>query len=313
MDWFRAITQTHTVIDDTIETPPKHSWFSGLSFLFTNIDIQTTLLELLFAYNKFVIRLSQRIQIMNANYAAARYITCCMQSLSFFCGFVFRYIFFPETKLSREPDESWVNIVSLYRTPKPDTPPTHEHFLDTNDTIDTTDAHYYIEETYRNYDHEDLGDEFGDPTYIRPMELAEMYYSQACIMATRFCKQEPEIDEIVVWSRDTHRDEQIVRVWTSNRLPFPLFQKDVVYSSVVFLHVEYRHLKLGSVGIELILPKQLMVVGNELFSPAFLYRWLKYFSQVPFAFAHVNAVHIGSQMIPYSDIQKSMHTYAYEQ
>jgi len=294
MDWFRGITQTHTVIDDPIETPTKHSWFSRLSFSFANIDIQTTVLELLFAYNKFVIQLKQRIQVMNANYAIARYITCCGHSLSLLCGFVFRFIFFPETKSSREPDESWVNIACLYRTLKPETiPPTHEHFLDTNAPFDMPDKQYYIEETYRNYDHDDLGDEFDEPTYINPMELAEMQYVQGCHAATRLLKQEPEIDDIVVWSRDTHRDEQLVRVWSMTSSLLPTFSKEVEYSNVKFLHIDYRHPKMSNNQcIEIILPKQLLIVGNELFSPAFVYRWLKYFSNVPFVFDEAYCLYV---------------------
>ena len=311
MDWFRALTQTHTLSFEDQSSPdtepdpepePKtHSWFSwfssfsSFSFSFSNIDIdiQTVLLELLFAYNKFCIQLTQRIQTMNANYAAARYISFWVHSLSMFCGFALRFFFFPETNRQfQEPDESWVNIVCLYRTPKHKTIPTHEHFLDTNAIIDTPDAHYYIEETYRNYDHEDLGDELEDPTYINPMEMAEMYYSQACIAARRLYKQDLEIDEIVVWSRDTHRDEQIVNVCSSNCSSFPIIKQDVVYSSVVFLNIEYRHPRMGDIGIELTIPKQLMIVGNELFSPAFLYRWLKYFSSVPFVFDNTYCVYL---------------------
>jgi hypothetical protein len=152
--------------------------------------------------------------------------------------------------------------------------------LDTNTIIDTPDAQYYIEETYQNYDHEDLGDEFGDPTYIHPTELAKMHYIQGCNTATRILQTEPDIAEIVVWSRDTYRNEQIVKVWSSSRSYFPDFKNVLQYSKVEFLHVDYRHPKMGDIGIELTIPKQLMIVGNELFSPAFLYRWLKYFSNV---------------------------------
>jgi hypothetical protein len=308
MDWFRTITQTHTTTPyedtspdnsqetaDTPDTPPKTSWFS-----FSSWNIETTLLELLFTYNKSCIQFKQYIQTMNDKYVAVQYITCAIQSLSLFCGVVFRYLFFADTIPEKcEPDENWVNIVRLYRIPEDhndDCPTTHEHFLDTNPDEKSSGARYYIEETYQTYDYAELDDktdEFNDPAYIRPMELAGMYYSQACSTANRAVKQEANIVEIIVWSRDTQRDEQVLSLWSSSKRPlYPLLQQDIIYSSVVFLNIEYRHPKMGDTVIEISLPKQIMIAGNVLLSPAFLYRWLKYFSNVPFVFDDAYCVYL---------------------
>jgi hypothetical protein len=296
MDWFCAITQTHTIIDnlpdnsqetETPDIPPK----TTISYW----NIETILLELLFTYNISYIQLKQYIQTMNDKYIVVKYITCAIQSLSFFCGFVFRYLYFFDTIPENcEPNENWVNIVRLYRIPennRDDYPITYEHFIDTNPT--TRDARYYIEETYHPYDYEDLGDKSNDPTYMTPPELAGMYYSQACLTANRILKQEPNIVEIVVWSRDNNRDEQLLTLFSqSKRTLYPLLQKDIVYSSVMFLNIEYRHPKMGNTCIEITLPKQIMVAGNVLLSPAFLYRWLKYFANVSFVFDEAYCVYL---------------------
>ena len=331
MDWFRAITQTHTTTPyedtspdnsqetaDTPDTPPKTSWFS-----FSSWNIETILLELLFTYNLSCIQLNQYIQTMNDKYVAVKYITCAIQSLSFFCGFVFRYLFFFDTIPEKcEPEENWVNIVRLYRIPEDkhdDSPITYEHFLDTN-TGEMSGARYYIEETYQPYDYALSydGDPSTDnpriptlstslerrsgilakddknnvPTYC-PTEIAGMYYSQACSTANRVVKQEPNIVEIIVWSRDHTRDEQLLSLWSRSKRPlYPLLQEDIVYSSVVFLNIEYRHPKMGNTCIEITLPKQIMVAGNVLLSPAFLYRWLKYFASVSFVFDEAYCVYL---------------------
>jgi hypothetical protein len=309
MDWFRTITQTHTSLSydcspspdnsrateetDTPETPPKTSFFSWFSLSYWNIE--TILLELLFTYNKTCIQLNHYIQTMNDKYVAVKYITCAIQSLSIFCGFALRYLFFIDTIPEKcEPEENWVNIVRLYRIPEgnhDDYPITHEHFLDTNPDVKSS-ARYYIEETYQTYDYAE-DDKPNDPTYICPTEIAGMYYSQACSTANRMVKQEPNIVEIIVWSRDNNRDEQLLSLWSRSKRPlYPLLQKDIVYSSVVFLNIEYRHPKMGNTCIEITLPKRIMVAGNVLLSPAFLYRWLKYFANVPFVFDEAYCVYL---------------------
>jgi hypothetical protein len=295
MDWFRAITQTHTTTDNLpdnsqeTETPDTHPKTS-ISYW----NIETILLELLFTYNLSCIQLKQYIQTMTDKYVAVKYITCAIQSLSFFCGFVLRYLFFADTIPEKcEPDENWVNIVRLYRIPEnnhDDYPITYEHFLDTN-TDEMSSARYYIEETYQTYDYA-KDDKINDPTYC-PTEIAGMYYSQACSTANRVVKQEPNIVEIIVWSRDHNRDEQLLSLWSRSKRPlYPLLQEDIVYSSVVFLNIEYRHPKMGNTCIEITLPKQIMVAGNVLLSPAFLYRWLKYFANVSFVFDEAYCVYL---------------------
>ena len=363
MVWFREITQTHTIIDNDTHEPETEpstdtSW---------NWNIETILLELLFTYNKFCIHLTHRIQTMNNTYAIARYITSCIQALSLLCGFIFRFMFFTETKRYSEPGDCWVNVVCLYCTFADETlqtPTTHEHFLDTNPTPDTSDAQYYIEETYRNYDYTgvndfrrndvwrfegelvmergtsvELGKISGDEqfTFETPnavssgilqlspsKDIAKTHYMEAfntancilkdfrrsevryfegelqnefrCIipptMDKRVQSSTVDIAEIVVWSKDTQRDEQIVKVYDTSRTNVSLFPKDILYSNVEFLHIEYRHPKMGEVGIEIKLPKQLMIVGNELFSPAFLYRWMKYFSNDPIIFDEAYCVYL---------------------
>ena len=314
MDLFREITQTHTIIESETESEPElepeHNPLPPTSW-----NIETILLELLFTYNKFCIQLKHRIQSMNDTYAIARYITCTLQALSVLCGFVFRFMFFPETKRAQEPDDSWVNIVCLYRIHNDSAmqpPITHEHFLDTNPY--TPDAQYYIEETYRHYknagatkpreyslncrkgfilggcfSHEDFDDDIDEPT-----ENAEMNYANACNDASRMLQNKPDIAEIVVWSKDTQRDEQWVKTISPLSLPILQYSRrnDTLYSNVEFLHIDYRHPTLGEVGIEITLPKQLMIVGNELFSPAFLYRWLKYYSNDQFVFDDAYCVYL---------------------
>jgi len=271
MDWFRAITQTHTITDD-IDDPPDDT--SNKSFSW---NIESILLELLFSYNKFCIQLHQTITKLNESYVIARYITCGVHTLSVLCGYVLRCMFYPVPKPER--DESWVNIVCLYRIPDKTTrPPTaHDHFLDTN--LESYEEQYYIEETYQNYDHEDT-------------ESAEMAFSQACITASSILKRASNISEIVVWSKDPPRNEQLVNVWSSNQSVFPAFDKEIQYSQVEFLHIEYRHPKMGDAGIEIRLSKQLMRVGNQLFSPAFLYRWLKYNVGGEFVFDNAYCVYV---------------------
>jgi hypothetical protein len=66
-------------------------------------------------------------------------------------------------------------------------------------------------------------------------------------------------------------------------VPSPLIKMDSLESSeITFLSVEYTHPKMKE-SIVLILSKELFVVGNELLSAPFVYRWLSYQSK-PFVF-----------------------------
>lgn len=271
MYWFNVITQTHTIMndDDMKDTEDDTTESNTATSSFWNID--TILLEMLFSYNKLCIQLQQTVTKWYDTYAIVRYIICGLRTLSGLCSYVLRHMFYTEPIPER--DESWVNIVCLCRIPdKTMRPPTtHDHFLDTN--LEPYEEQYYIEETYQNYCNDDT-----EP------ELAEMYFSQACITASSVLRRESNIVEIVVWSKDTNRNEQVVNVWSSNQSIFPIFEDKIQYSLVKFLHIEYRHPKMGETGIDIQLPKQLMRVGNQLFSPAFLYRWLKYNVKSQFVF-----------------------------
>jgi hypothetical protein len=111
-----------------------------------------------------------------------------------------------------------------------------------------------------------------------------MEFQRACNSASRIFDSQPNVEEIVVWTRNNERDEQIVRVWTSQSSVFPTFTPTPNYSNVKFLYVEYQHPKMNDATIELFIPRSLLVVGNELFSAGFICRWLNYFAESEFVF-----------------------------
>jgi hypothetical protein len=273
MNWFWSNTQTHNThteynrilnhekVSTSTSTPPR-PW-CNLDFL---------LLQCVFRYSKTRLAIVQFGKMLHDKWPAIRCLTANTHTITIMIGAVFSALFCSRQRYYTEPTAgAWSNIVSLIKhPPKQETPD--------DDLLDTSSS-FTIEEQYNECNIQ----EFLDKTTTW-MDYSNMEFQRACNSASRIFDNQPNVEEIVVWTRNIERDEQIVRVWTSHTSVFPTFTPTPNYTNIKFVYVEYQHPKMNGVTIELFIPRSLLVVGNELFSAGFICRWLNYFAECEFVF-----------------------------
>ena len=273
MNWFWPITETHKqyVYDglDRVETIPQetntndNSWFR-LDFL---------LLNCVFRYSKARLAIVQFGKMIQEKWPAIRCVVMHTHTLAFLIGTTLRKICCPKSRYYNEPTTpNWINIVSIIKNPL------SGNDTDNSDVFDTSSI-FTMEEQYN--------ESFNDrkETDIFDETDAFVEFQTACYSASRIFDNQSNVEEIVVWMKNTNRNEQIVRVWTSQCSVFPSFDSNPPnYSNVKLVYVEYQHPKMNGVTIEFVLPKSLLIVDNELFSAGFICRWLHYFAETDYVF-----------------------------
>lgn len=218
-------------------------------------------LELVFAYSKACIVCKNASQMVYNNMPVIRWLTCGIIALYHMWDSFLRTHMFPHLTQNGcvEPSNNWVCTVQLR--------------VERNEE----DERYVLNETYDYQNDGTLPDEA--ETYEKYVHTAmEALYSKLPNPV-----KQTDRDDVLLWARNLQRDEQIVRL-CSHDISCSDFPTDFTYSSVGFMCIEYRHPRLSGSFIEITLPKSLLIVGNQLFSPAFVFRWLKYQYGRPFPF-----------------------------
>ena len=270
MDWMHSITQTHTHYED-IDIPNvdcMQEISDDTSRWVEKYNIDYIMLEWLFAYNRWWFKLGEFWKTVYSSNPVIQMITFSIYTtISSLYTFVSRWIY-SRKSVYTEPTTNWINIVSLYK----------ESTLCENphDVFDTS-AVFTMDEQYDEFAYLDRNNTHSNN------ELAGLF-GKAYRSASRILVNQPTIAEIAIWSNSQSQQQQIVRVWTSYLSDPPSLNESIEYSNVKLLYVEYSHPKMNGVTIEFVIPKSLLLIGNELFSAAFIYRWLNYFNDVWFVF-----------------------------
>jgi hypothetical protein len=211
-------------------------------------NIRDMIIDVLIVYSKLCVwcnALYNRIYRTTALGGVIRWVEWMFLQMSEQCN----HILYKPTIID---NTDWVNTVRLLRNTSQ-----NENEPDTN----------YIEETYEY---------MGEMLETTREQYIQSTFSSAFISALQEGKTSNNTEDCVIWSRDQARDEQFVRVcMPDGHATTCEFTSEPEYSKVSLMYVEYRHPLLnGPIPIQV--PRSLYMAGNELFSPAFLYRWIKY-------------------------------------
>jgi len=248
-------------------------------------------LELLLMYSQFTIWISSGWKTLAGAYPFFRALQDWSQQLSMSISIIYGEVL-PDTR-SKEPSTNWVNTIYLRK-----------------DGETAEDATYNIEEQYtlpdsdKTYSDENgrIYDNYTQYDFVSAYRQAEN---------SQFNDDRKSVVDSVIWSHDTARDEQIVRICyprsgdsesdaesTGGRGGSAIaalensFSENIEYSKVEFLCIEFHDPALHGGNIEIRLPKSLMLVNNELFSPAFVFRWMKYYHGRNFPFSKESTIHL---------------------
>jgi hypothetical protein len=312
MDLFSPITQTHlqyTNLSDTDEPAPEPEPLEVVSDIvsdpgeddviylkhFSPPSWSEIALDLLLMYSKFTIWISSGWKTLAGAYPFFRALQDWSQQLSMSISIIYGAVL-PDTR-SKEPSTNWVNTIYLRK-----------------DDETAADATYNIEEQYtlpdsdKTYSDENgrIYDNYTQYDFVSAYRQAEN---------SQFNDDRKSVVDSVIWSHDTARDEQIVRICyprsgdsesdaqsdaesTGGRGGSAIaalensFSENIEYSKVEFLCIEFHDPALHGGNIEIRLPKSLMLVNNELFSPAFVFRWMKYYHGRNFPFSKESTIHL---------------------
>jgi hypothetical protein len=308
MDLFSPITQTHlqyTNLSDTDEPAREPEPLEVVSDIvsdpgeddviylkhFSPPSWSEIALDLLLMYSQFTIWISSGWKTLAGAYPFFRALQDWSQQLSMSISIIYGAVL-PDTR-SKEPSTNWVNTIYLRK-----------------DDETAADATYNIEEQYTLPD--------SDKTYSDENGRIYDNYSQYDFVSayrqaenSQFNDDRKSVVDSVIWSHDTARDEQIVRICyprsglaesdaesTGGRGGSAIaalensFSENIEYSKVEFLCIEFHDPALHGGNIEIRLPKSLMLVNNELFSPAFVFRWMKYYHGRNFPFSKESTIHL---------------------
>ena len=264
-----SITQTHTRYDD-IDIPnvdcmqeiaeDTTTWVEKYNFDYIMLDW-------VFAYNRWWFALSKFWKTLYESNPVIQLITGSIYSTVASLYTVSTWIY-PRKSVYTEPTTNWINVVSLYKDPS---------ICENPQDIFDTSAIFTMDEQYEEFV-QIAGNNIHSNDQITSL------FSKAYRSASRILSNNPTISEITIWSNSQSQQQQIVRVWSSYLSDPPSLIEELEYSNVKLLYVEYNHPKMNGVTIEFVIPKSLLLVGNELFSAAFIYRWLNYFNESWFVF-----------------------------
>ena len=312
MDLFSPITQTHlqyTNLSDTDEPAPEPEPLEVVSDIvsdpgeddviylkhFSPPSWSEIALDLLLMYSQITIWISSGWKTLSGAYPFFRALQDWSQQLSMSISIIYVAVL-PDTR-SKEPSTNWVNTIYLRK-----------------DDETAADATYNIEEQYtlpdsdKTYSDENgrIYDNYTQYDFVSAYRQAEN---------SQFNDDRKSVVDSVIWSHDTARDEQIVRICyprsgdaesdaqsnaesTGGRGGSAIaalensFSENIEYSKVEFLCIEFHDPALYGSNIEIRLPKSLMLVNNELFSPAFVFRWMKYYHGRNFPFSKESTIHL---------------------